>query len=264
MDQRKQGVKMRIAPVPNRDARSRRTRRKLFLNLSSPTPLNLAGGKRPELSEARETELRTETALEETIFSFSSSTPQPPERRQQRRHMTILRVGSIFVGDRRELCLIRNISAGGLMAHIYSRLEGDQRVGVELKSNHRIEGTVSWVQDNNAGITFDAPIDVEEMLTSHTLLENGWRPRLPRVEIDCLATLRIGASVYGVSTRDISQGGIKIETDEPLEEGREVVLTLEGFRPLHGTVRWYQDGVCGIAFNQVIPFRELMAWLREE
>ena len=208
--------------------------------------------------------MRTEAALEETTFSFSSSTPLPPERRQQRRHMTILRVGSIFVGEKRELCLIRNISAGGLMAHVYSRLDVGQRVEVELKSNHRIGGSVSWVQDNNAGITFDVPIDVEEMLASHTVLENGWRPRLPRVEIDCLATLRAGASVYGVSTRDISQGGIKIETDEPLEEGQEVVLTLERFRSLHGTVRWYQDGICGIAFNQVVPFRELMTWLRGE
>jgi hypothetical protein len=200
--------------------------------------------------------------LEETIFSFSTKAPQPPERRNQRRHMTILRVGSIFVGDKRELCLIRNISAGGLMAHIYSRMEDGQRVGIELKCNHRIEGTVSWIQDNNAGITFDTPIDVEEMLASHSGLENGWRPRLPRVEIDRLATLRVGASIYGVSTRDISQGGVKIETDEPLEEGQEVVITLDKFRPVHGMVRWSQEGLCGIAFNQVIPFRELMAWLR--
>jgi hypothetical protein len=208
--------------------------------------------------------LRTDTALEETIFSFSTDAPQPPERREQRRYMTILRVGSIFIGDKRELCLIRNISAGGLMAHVYSRMQPGQRVGVELKSNHRIEGSVSWIQDNNAGIAFDERIDVEEMLASHTLLENGWRPRLPRVEIDCLATLRVGAHVYGVSTRDISQGGVKIETDEPLEEGQEVVLTMERFRPVQGMVRWYQDGLCGIAFNQVIPFRELMGWLRAQ
>jgi hypothetical protein len=141
-------------------------------------------------------------------------------------------------------------------------LEVGQRVAVELKTNHRIEGSVSWLQENNAGITFDEPIDVEEILASHSGLEDGWRPRLPRVEIDCLATLRVGARVYGVSTRDISQGGVKIETDEPLDEGQEVVITLDKFRPVQGVVRWYQDGICGIAFNQVIPFRELMGWLR--
>lgn len=206
--------------------------------------------------------MRIDNAVEETTFSFSTAAPPPPDRREQRRHMTILRVGSLFVGDKRELCLIRNISAGGLMAHIYSRLQVGQRVGVELKTNQRLEGSVSWVRDNNAGIAFDEPIDVEEMLASQAALENGWRPRLPRVEIDCLATLRAGAHLYGVSTRDISQGGVKVETDQPLEEGLAVVLTLDGFRPVEGVVRWYQDGVGGIAFNQVIPFRELMAWLR--
>ena len=205
-----------------------------------------------------------ESAVEETTFSFSKQAPRPPERRNLRRHMTILRVGSLFVDERRELCLIRNISAGGLMAHIYSRITPGQAVGIELKTNQRIPGTVSWVEDSNAGIAFDTPIDVEEMLASNAGLEEGWRPRLPRVEIDTLATVRAGASIYGVSTRDISQGGIKVETDEPLQEGQDVVLALDRFRPIAGVVRWQQDGLCGIAFNHVIPCRELMAWLRDD
>jgi len=60
--------------------------------------------------------------VEETTFSFSTRAPQPPERRRDTRHITILRVGTILVDGRRELCLIRNISAGGLMAHVYSQL----------------------------------------------------------------------------------------------------------------------------------------------
>jgi hypothetical protein len=203
-------------------------------------------------------------AVEETTFSFSSLAPQPPERRRQTRHMTILRVGTLILGERRELCLVRNISAGGLMAHVYSRVSPGERVAVELKTHQRIEGNVTWASGTNIGITFDESIDVEEMLAAQGALDNGWRPRLPRVEIDRLATLRCGSHVYGVSTRDISQGGTKIETDEPLREGEEVVLTFQKFHPMKGMVRWYHDGLCGIAFNEVIPFHELMKWLREE
>jgi hypothetical protein len=136
------------------------------------------------------------------------------------------------------------------------------RVAVELKTNQQVGGAVSWVEGTNVGISFDRQIDVEEILASHNGLENGWRPRLPRVEVDRLATLRVGARVYGVSTRDISQGGVKIEADCAFADGEEVVLTLDRFRPVAGVVRWYAGGICGIAFNQVIPFRELMAWLR--
>ncbi len=206
--------------------------------------------------------MATHNVVEETIFSLSHETPQPPDRRRDQRHLTILRVGTLFLGERRELCLIRNISAGGLMAHIYSRVAIDERVGVELKANHRIEGAIAWIDGSNVGITFDAQIDLEDILAPHSGLEDGWRPRLPRVELDRLATLRVGAAVYGVSTRDISQGGVKIEIDQPIEAGQDVVLTLERFRPIQGVVRWSGEGLCGIAFNQVIPFRELMTWLR--
>jgi hypothetical protein len=33
---------------------------------------------------------------------------------------------------------------------------------------------------------------------------------------------------------------------------------------LHGVVRWCAGGFAGIAFNQVIPFHELIAWLKPE
>ena len=205
-----------------------------------------------------------ETAFEETTFSFSSAAPQPTERRRQARHLTILRVGTLLVDGRRELCLIRNISAGGLMAHVYSTFREGQPVSVELKTNQQTSGCVSWINGSNIGIAFDEAIDVEEMLANQSVTDNGWRPRLPRVEVDRLATLRIGARNFWVSTLDISQGGVKIQTDEPFEPGEDVVLVLEKFRPIAGVVRWHQAGLAGISFNQVIPFRELMDWLRTD
>jgi PilZ domain len=82
------------------------------------------------------------------------------------------------------------------------------------------------------------------------------------VEIDRMATLRIGARTFWVQARDISQSGVKIEADAPPAPGKEVVLTLDGFRPLHGVVRWESGDHCGIAFNQLIPFAELIDWLK--
>ena len=202
------------------------------------------------------------SGVEETTFSFSSAAPQP-DRRRQSRHLTILRVGTLVIDGRRELCLIRNISAGGVMAHVYSPLTLGQQVELELKTNQRISGEVAWIEESNVGIAFTQLADVEELLATQANPDNGWRPRLPRVEVDRLATLRIGSRTYGVSTRDISQGGVKIETDQPFEAGDEIVLSLDKFRPLQGVVRWYHDRLCGISFNQVIPFHELMRWLRD-
>ena len=186
------------------------------------------------------------------------------DRRRDIRHLTILRVGAVIVGERRELCLVRNISAGGLMAIVYTPIEKGERIAVELKTNHQIPGTVTWVRDATIGLAFDEKIDVAEVLSSAAMLDNGWRPRMPRVPVDRMATLRAGARTYWVSTRDISQGGVKVEADQPIEIGGETVVTLENFRPITGVVRWRKDNVVGISFNQVIPFHELGRWLTKQ
>ena len=203
-----------------------------------------------------------ENQVVETSFSLSDAVPQPPERRDKDRQVTILRVGTLVIDGRRELCLIRNISTGGLMAHVYSQVEPEQRVTVELKTNQQIDGKIAWVKGANAGVAFDAPVDITELLANPQVLDNGWRPRMPRVEIDRMATLRVGARIYWVQTRDISQGGVKIVTDQAFETDTPVVVTFENFRPLPGTVRWQKDRACGIAFNDLIPFEELIAWLK--
>ena len=201
--------------------------------------------------------------VEETGFSFSGQVPAPREDRRDRdRFVTILRVGVLIIEGRRELCLIRNISAGGLMAHVYSSVQEGQHVTVELKSNQQIQGEIAWVRDSNAGIAFDAPIDIAGLLSSPAVLDNGWRPRTPRVEIDRFATLHVGNRTYWVQASDISQGGIKIVTDQPPEIGAEVLIELEKFRPLVGTVRWQNGRNCGIAFSVLVPFDELIGWLQ--
>jgi hypothetical protein len=205
-----------------------------------------------------------EERVVETGFSFSSEVPAPPERRGAERDIKILRVGTLVVDGRRELCLIRNISAGGVMAHVYSRFDPGQRVTVELKASQPVTGRVVWMRGGNAGIQFDVAMDVAELLANPQVLDNGWRPRTPRVEIDRMATLRIGASTGWVHARDISQSGVKIETCSPPATGEEVVVTLQGFRSLHGVVRWQSGDHCGIAFNQLIPFGELIDWLKQD
>jgi hypothetical protein len=183
------------------------------------------------------------------------------DRRRDVRHLTIYRVGTIIMGDRRELCLVRNISAGGLMAIVYTGFAAGGRIAIELKTNHQIPGTVTWSRDSTIGVAFDEKIDVADLLSNAAALDNGWRPRMPRVPVDRLATLRAGARTYWVSTRDISQGGVKVEADQALEIDGETVVMLENFRPIPGVVRWRKDNVVGISFNQVIPFHELGRWL---
>ncbi|MGZ8351402.1 MAG: PilZ domain-containing protein [Allosphingosinicella sp.] len=204
----------------------------------------------------------TDNLIVETAFSISDRVPEPTDRRGPERIVTILRVGSLIIDGRRELCLIRNISAGGLLAHVYSALAPEQRITVELKTNQQLEGRIVWIRGENAGIAFDERVDITSLLSNPPVLENGWRARMPRVEVDRMATLRTGASTDWVHIRDISQGGVKIDCEQELEEGTEVVLTPDGFGPIAGSVRWRKGKYCGIAFNTLVPFDQLIGWLR--
>ncbi len=202
--------------------------------------------------------------VETTLYSLSDAPPVADtnaDRRDGERHMTLYRVGSILVEGRRELCLIKNISAGGMMIRLYCSIAEGAAVTIELKSGQPISGQIGWIRDHHAGITFDQPIDVIDILSSTI---EGPRPRLPRIETNCHATLREGANMLRVIACDISQGGVKVECSGQLPQGADVIATLPGLPPQPGIVCWTAGGFAGIAFNRLLPLGELVAWLQDQ
>jgi hypothetical protein len=202
--------------------------------------------------------------VETTLYSLSDAPPAPAddsERRGGDRLMTLYRVGSILVEDRRELCLIKNISAGGMMIRLYCPIANGTPVVVELKSGQPIGGKISWTRDQNAGIAFDNPIDVIDILSTTM---DGPRPRMPRIEARCHAMLRDGANVLHVRACDISQGGLKIQSEAVVLPGADVIVTLPGLEPQPAMACWNENGFTGITFNRLLPLGELVAWLHEQ
>ena len=204
----------------------------------------------------------TAQPVETTLYSLSDAPPAADsDRRDGERHMTLYRVGSILVENRRELCLIKNISAGGMMIRLYCPIGEGTPVTVELKSGQPVSGRISWTREHNAGIAFDRPVDVIDILSSAM---DAPRPRMPRIEAHCHATLRDGANMLRVRVCDISQGGAKIESDTILPQGADVILTLPGLEPQPGMACWVAGGFIGITFNHLLPLGELVGWLQEQ
>ncbi len=200
-----------------------------------------------------------ELPIETTIYSMS---PRPPEedRRTDERHLTLFRVGTLVLGDRRELCLVKNISAGGVSIRAYCSLEPDTVLSIELKESQPVAGQVTWVGGSDAGITFDERVDVIDLLTSSV---DGPRPRMPRIEVECVCFVREGAIVHRASLQNISQGGVSVEAPNPLSVGGEVTVSLPGLSPQAATVRWKHGSRYGISFNSVLSLAGLVKWLHE-
>jgi hypothetical protein len=199
-------------------------------------------------------------AVETTVYSLDEGPPKRQRRRSQR-HLTLYRVGALTIDGRRELCLIKNVSAGGMLIRVYSDVAPGTRLSVELKQGEPVLGMARWTEKDSVGVVFDAPIDVLSLIA---LREDGPRPRMPRIEVGCTATVRDGARVIRVRAINVSQGGLQVHTstDLPLDAG--VIVTLRGLPSESAHVKW-RDGDCyGLAFNRVLAITQLVAWLQAQ
>jgi hypothetical protein len=206
-----------------------------------------------------------EAAPDEPIYSFSDMVPAP-ERRHSERYTTTMRVGTMVTEAGSELCLVRNISCGGLRARVYSDVPVGTRATIELKSGQSVSGEVIWTEGDQIGLRFDAPVDVADVLSSATAAAQGQKARLPRIEIRRFATLRSGIRLLRGETVNISQGGVKLHF-APLQTSitrGPVVVTIAGLDPIPGVVRWAADKEAGVEFNNLVPLKRLFAWIGGE
>jgi hypothetical protein len=199
--------------------------------------------------------------VDTTLYSISADPPGKPDRRHGDRYVSILRVGALQIGARRELCLIRNISAGGMMIRPYSAIQPGTHLSVELKHGDMVSGVVQWSENGLIGVSFNEAIDVVALLSG---TGEGPGPRMPRIELDCSALLRYDGDVHRVRVLNISQGGIRLTVPCRLEENSDVVVTLAGLHAAAGVVKWVDGDYCGIGFNRVYPVDELMRFLQEQ
>jgi len=200
-----------------------------------------------------------EALFESTTFSLTTAVPRPVERRTDDRLVPLLRVAKLVSNDGERLIRVRNVSAGGLMAEIADPPQVGEQVSVEL-SSQKIPSSVVWIRDGMVGVKFDQTVDLGELLAGRKP-RHGFRPRPPRLEVACKASVRVGKTYYTVDVHDISLGGLKVEPIDEYCVGKDVVVVVESLRPVKGEVRWYSERRAGIVFKKPLEFEELAEWV---
>ena len=205
------------------------------------------------------TESAAEAPFESTTFSLTTAVPRPVERREGERLTTLLRVAKVISDDGERLIRVRNVSAGGLMGEIADPPEVGSHVSLEL-SSQKIPSSVIWIREGLIGLKFDNRVDRGDLLAGRKP-RHGFRPRPPRLEVACKASVRVGRTYYTVDVHDISLGGMKVEPIDEYCVGKDVVVVVESLRPIKGHVRWYSDRRAGIVFKKPLEFSELAEWI---
>ena len=102
------------------------------------------------------------------------------------RLVTILLVARLVTPAGDSLVRIRNLSSGGLMMETSLALAPGDAVRVELRNLQAIAGRVAWAKDARAGVQFDEPANVADLL--HPPVAEGRTTRVaraPRISTCC-------------------------------------------------------------------------------
>lgn len=193
--------------------------------------------------------------------TLQDSDTSEEHRRSDRQVVTVRWVAKMTGEKGQELCLIRNISTGGVMANIYSTHEVGERISLEIRSGQQLQGEIVWMRDGCVGIRFLESVNVDEMLKSASVDRNGLRTRPPRIEVYGQANIKIGDRTYSVDLCDLSQGGVKVTLPEPIAAGNEVVVSIGGLEDRKSLIRWQKNGRAGLSFVRPISFDLLVEWL---
>lgn len=197
-------------------------------------------------------------------MNFEDATPLK-ERGQ--RTLTLFMVSKLRTeGAGEALCRVRNISAGGLMLETRMPLSVGLRVAVELRGSRTLTGAIVWARDGRAGIAFDHPVTVDELIGNARAQPRTSRvrrvsqPRGPRIIVDCPIEVQTDSGRVEARLIDVSQGGARIALPLDVVRGERLILMIPGLPMKLAIVRWSGDEL-GLAFAEPLSFDLLSEWL---
>ncbi len=183
-----------------------------------------------------------------------------PERRRSIRQTSIFQVAKLTAPGIEELCILRDISPGGLKAEVYLPVAVGAAVRVEFRTGHDVCGRVAWASDGSIGIAFDAPVSVVTLLSHSSFDDRIGRVRPPRIAMAVEAMLRTLKGDIAVTTCDVSQAGVKVTIDRTLPPDLPCELALPSLRDRPAVVRWCRAGSAGLMFETALSFAEFALW----
>lgn len=184
------------------------------------------------------------------------------ERRGELRQITVLRAGILHLKGSKQLCLVRNISSGGLMARVYSSLEVEEILEVELRPGELLAASVTWKNESSVGLKFAVEVDVPNLLATPWVAERHHRPRVPRIAATARCRIREGSRIYTAQLKNISLGGVGLNADVNLAGHTELIVSIPDLPPLRALLRWSDGQAAGLSFAQPLRFESLALWLR--
>ena len=119
-------------------------------------------------------------------MNFQSGIYPDPNQRSSERYTRVFRPVVFRVEGCEGLCLVRNISAGGLMGDVPGDVQPGSVIEIDMNSAVQLNGHVVWSNQGQMGVHFDQPIDVQQVLQQIARrIIDGKVQRAPRLSVAC-------------------------------------------------------------------------------
>lgn len=182
--------------------------------------------------------------------------PPPDDQRGARRFTLLLRAGKLITGEGEFLCLLRDVSAGGVKLRLFHPLPLQGDCTVELSSGARLAVRPVWQEGELVGLRFArGPVEVGALLE-----DAGPFPKRTirlRLRQPCPLTIHEPDRTLPGALCDISQHGAALLCEERIAIGTALELAAEPIGAIAARVRWRRGNRYGVVFTQSFRLDEL-------
>ncbi|WP_232332848.1 PilZ domain-containing protein [Novosphingobium aquimarinum] len=185
---------------------------------------------------------------------LASSDEPGAEQRQEPRLALLLRTAKVVSPQGEFLCIIRDVSEGGVRLRLFHLLPESFDGGlVELGNGAQFGVERVWESNGEAGFRFTQPIDLEAFMGE----ASPYPKRAIRLCMDVPAEIAFAGQQIPVRIHDLSRQGACIESEELLARGQ--VLRIKGphLPEIEATVCWRRAPNYGLVFDRIMTMSDL-------
>ena len=181
-----------------------------------------------------------------------SATPQT-DPRQDQRHTLMLRTAKVVCQSGEYVCLVRDVSQGGVGLRFFHNVPEERRIFLELANGALYPIERSWTDHGEAGYRFAAPVMLEDFLSEASQFAH----RAMRLRLKVPVLLTVDGTDFRAMLADISRCGAKLTIDRRLPQGAFARFDAVGLPLRFGHIRWRQNNDHGVVFQDPIPLEDL-------
>lgn len=188
------------------------------------------------------------------IAALDSYADNRGNRRNSSRVTLLIRPGKLIADGREFLCIVRDISEGGVKIRLFHPLPECRALHIEFDNGERHALQLVWQSGDMVGGSFGEDIDVKRLIAAQA---GSYPRRQPRLRVEHAAMLYSGALRTPITLHDISPQGASIECSGWLMIDELVRIESAALPKLYAKVRWRRSSNYGLVFEQTFGLEEL-------